>query len=200
MPLELSQYEIFRRYGEFKRRAYAGNGKYNETPYGTLLFVDQRDDWIFRDEFAGDWFFHGIEQMSKICSGKQLPVVGMTYRGGIRQLLPGMKKEKVYDFLRVALSAMPEDRPFRGPITRIAELHGVRDPSFEHSDFPNLEYRNVPEWEEYWLGSKIMKLPVSSGGTETIKFRDTPKSHANIYIGWWHFGLLMKDLGDILLL
>ncbi|HLC39820.1 MAG TPA: hypothetical protein VJJ76_02970 [archaeon] len=141
---------------------------------------------------------------------KEIPVAGLIYRGEIRTLpaifrpniFPKMTdkqiKEYIFRFLRKALLAAPPDQPFRGPLTETFELHGHNDPPFKHRSFPHLLYRNNPEWRQHRLDEREMKLPVSIGGTESISYR-FPKSETNLYIGWWHFGLLLKNLDDIIL-
>lgn len=195
MPLELSYSDVIDAYGKFKMRAYAGGIKYTKTPHGTLLFTTKRGNWAFRDEFAGDCLFQGAEQMSWV-SGNHvgIPVVGMVYRGQIRALPPGMTKEDVYGFLRTALSAAPKNQPFRGPLTREFEPNGYIDPPFVHERFPDLFYRNAVVWEEKLFGHDRVNI----GGSEIIGHKISG-GYTNIYIGWWHFGLLLENFNDIIL-
>ena len=215
LPIKISHSKLLKTYWELKRQAYASGGKYEKTLSGTEQFTARKGRWIFSDEYAGNYFFHGIESLGvnvgRIAEVyKEIPVAGMIYRGEIRKLptivkpdiFPKMTnkqiKKYIFRFLRKALLAAPPEQPFRGPLTRKIEQHGVEDPPFKHRSFPHLLYRNIPEWKEYWLGEKQMKLPLSIGGTESITYHQG-KSETNLYIGWWHFGLLLKNLDDIIL-
>jgi hypothetical protein len=184
--------EIIQAYSEFKKKCNASRKKYKETYEGTKLFVARKGNYKFRDEYVGDLFFHGMEQMFLISPKGNLPILGMIYRGEIKNLLPGIKKEDVYNFLRSALLAAPENQPFRGPLTRNLEFHGINDPPFTNEKFKNFIYYNIPAYERY----ENFSFPVSISGDEIIGYKQN-EGYVNLYVGCWHFSLLLDDF-DIL--
>lgn len=155
----------------FKKEAYAANGEYKTTPNRTKRFESQMNGWQFSDEYEGDACFAGRESLSKILP-LRTPVWTMNYYG--RVLYEEIPKETVFAFLREALKAVPIDLPFRGP------------KKFYDEGFPNLGYHNN------LIDGKDVAY---ANGIETIWLRGY-----HIYKGRWSGGLVMKDLGDIVLI
>ena len=170
MLLEIPKKELQELIVEFKKRAYAANGEYKTTPNRTKRFESQMNGWCFSDEYEGDACFAGRESLSKALPLKT-PVWNMNYYG--RVLCEEVPKETAFAFLRKSLQAVPTDLPFRGP------------KKFCHESFPKLGYHNrLIDGKDVAYANGIETI--FSGGYE-------------IYKGRWSGGLIMKDLGDIVL-
>lgn len=185
MPIEITRKELQEVIVEFKKKAFAGGGKYVDTFYGTKRFDDQKDLWHFSDEYDGDAYFAGEERLSVILTrevdtgtgtlkiGQYTGIWHMVYHA--RLLNDVVSKEAIFDFLKKPLQVMPVDLPFRGPVG-----------AFIHKDFPGFEYQN-----NLLIGNDISYAT----GMEDILFHEK-----KVYEGFWSGGLLMKNLGDILLI
>lgn len=172
MILEIPKKELQKLIVEFKKRAYAGNEEYKTTPNRTNRLESQMNGWCFSDEYEGDVCFAGRESLSKILP-LQTPVWNMNYYG--RVLCEEVPKETIFAFLRKSLQAVPTDLPFRGP------------KKFHHEGFPTLGYQNR------LIDGKDIAY---ANGIETIFL----KGGYEIYKGRWSGGLIMKDLGDVVLI
>jgi len=191
MPLRLkiSKEGLSKLLHDFKVEAYAGGGKYSDTPFNTKRYVCERGIWRFTDEYDGDACFAGMERLARVITPEKcFGVWHMVYSGKILSTvnwkeisrkerttiyrLEELSRRKIFDFLREALKAVPIDFPFRGPLR-----------NFTHKDFPNFEYVNT-----LFNGEDV----AHANGFERINFkRDV------IYEGFWQGGLLMENLDDI---
>jgi hypothetical protein len=171
MTIEISETELQQMIVKFKKEAYAGNAEYKTTPNKTKRFESQMNGWEFSDEYEGDAWFAGRETLSKILP-LRTPTWSMNYYG--RVMYEEIPKERVFAFLRESLKAVPTDLPFRGP------------KRFNHKDFPNLSYHNR------LIDGKDVTY---ANGIETIWLRGY-----DIYKGRWSGGVIMKDIGDIVLI
>jgi hypothetical protein len=193
MPIEISKPRLQCLLVKFKKEAYAEDGKYEPTPYGTKIRESKMDCWNFTDEYCGDARFAGMELLSQSLTGdvsskrgsftigKIVGIWNMTYYGGL--ISEDIPKYNVFEFLKYPLKAVPLDLPFRGPIGR-----------FSNKDFPDFfckksfcgfEYQN-----ELVEGSDV----TNATGVEKILF-----DGKEVYKLHWSGGLLMKDLRDVAL-
>ena len=171
MPIKIPETKLQQIIVNFKKRAYAGNAEYKTTPNRTKRFESQMNGWQFSDEYGGDAWFAGRETLSKILP-LQTPVWNMNYYG--RALYEEIPKETVFTFLRKSLQAVPRILPFRGPKV------------FYDESFPKLGYHNrLIDGKDVFYAN----------GIETIFL----EGHV-IYKGHWSGGVIMKDIGDIVLI
>lgn len=92
-----------------KKKAYAGNGKYELLEDSSKEFTYEEEEFYFSDNYLGDNPFSGSEvvwQQDKV-------LWTMNYFGRI--LLPNVPKNKIYRFLKAALLKANHTNPFRGP-------------------------------------------------------------------------------------
>ncbi len=95
---------------------YGGEGK--EVPAQRPGFTDleyEKGDWLMHDSYCGHYFAPGQEVV--YYQGK--PVWAMAYAGGMKFQYHGNNDitHKTFIFLKKALLAMDEEKPFRGPET-----------------------------------------------------------------------------------
>jgi hypothetical protein len=177
MPLKLkiSKKEFGEIIRNFKLEAYAGGGKYSDTPYNTKRYVCERGIWRFTDEYDGDAVFSGMERLARIItSEKCFGVWQMGYYG--KFLGPPILKNDTFDFLKEALRGVDIDYPFRGPVVFRSE-----NPKFKGFDYIN----SLFEKQDVKFGS----------GCERILYKGDLE-----YKCYWVGGVLMKNLGDVIIL
>jgi len=97
-----------------KKQSYAGDGK-KVTPqrpgFEELEYSD--GDYVYRDSYTGFLSAPGQE----IVRFKGTAIWSMAYSGGMKKEFHNNRKfvERVFTFLKKALSRVTEDMPFRGP-------------------------------------------------------------------------------------
>jgi Domain of unknown function (DUF5680) len=118
-----------------KRRTYAGLDD-DATVAAPILRGSKQLEYSepnlsYRDIYFGMAFFVGQETVQETVTAGERVIWSMSYAGGVSSDIgdPGSFLA-IYAFLRQALLAIPEDRPFRGP------------PQFEQGD---LRYENISE-------------------------------------------------------
>ena len=95
---------------EAHRNGYATGGA-TRAEDGSKVLSYGRDRWHYRDRYFGSREFVG----SEVVSHEGDPVWGMSYDGYLVD--DAADREAVYEFLRTALRAVPEETPYRGPPT-----------------------------------------------------------------------------------
>ncbi|MBI5148614.1 hypothetical protein HZA33_02955 [Candidatus Pacearchaeota archaeon] len=99
-----------------KKATYAGNGAevQSQRPgYKELEYVE--GDWNYRDSYTQFFLAPGEE----VVRFKGNVIWSMAYRGGMREAHREDENfaHEVFKFLKKALSNVPENIPFRGPVT-----------------------------------------------------------------------------------
>jgi len=178
MPIEINKWKLGKLILSFKKKAYAGDGVYRTTKHRTKRFDAQKDDWFFSDEYDGNACFAGEERLSCFLSEKNSTdrkITGVwhqVYSGRVlNKIVP---KETIFDFLRKPLQKPSALAPFRGPT-------GL----FRDKEFPGFTYHN-----ELISGKYIDH----AAGVEKIEFNER-----EVYQCFWCGGILLQDLGDIIL-
>lgn len=136
-----------------KRNTYANP---DAKPHAPGEYRWRRDAFSYRDVFQGDNPFAGTE--SVFYNAK--PVWVMNYHGGV--IDDSIERAPLYVFLKRALTQVPADRPFRGPL------------SFKDGDY---SYMNE-------VGGDIRLF----NGAETILFRQQKK----VMFHHYHGGLVIS--------
>ncbi|MBI2446735.1 MAG: hypothetical protein HYV51_02865 [Parcubacteria group bacterium] len=120
---------------------------------GARELVYENGIFRYRDRYYGFNPFIGEELVWE--NGKLVWV--MNYFGGVyHEVIDLVRSEEIYDFLKLSLRQVPEDKPFRGPTRR-----------FKNSNFSNFAYNNEV-WGNIscfhgterimWIGEKKEKL------------------------------------------
>jgi hypothetical protein len=116
MPLPLPENKFTRFLCDAKRATYASqDGSLVVTPLlnGSHQLEFLQGPLFYRDVYYGGDFFIGQETVYF----RGTPLWGMSYAGGLNTGLDAAESPGIYDFLGVALRAVPQDAPFRGPQT-----------------------------------------------------------------------------------
>jgi len=174
--VKISQKELGELLRKFKLEAYAGDGKYSDTPYGTKKYVCGRGIWRFTDEYAGDVVFSGVERLERVITlDKSIGICQMVYQGSVNPKTK-IPSKKIFSFLKEALKALPVDYPFRGPDGRFIS----KKPEFEGFSYVN--YIRQKRDLEFALGEEW----IDSTGRR-------------VYDGNWVYSLIMKKFDDVII-
>ena len=73
-------------------------------------YLYEEDEFSYEDRYFGEF----VDMGQEIVRYKGIPVWGMSYRGGIFSLYDD-NKQKVFNFLRLALNEVDNQLPIRGP-------------------------------------------------------------------------------------
>ncbi len=129
-----------------KKKAYAGNGKYELLEDGSKEFTYEEGDFYFSDNYFGDNPFSGSEFVWQ----QDNVLWTMNYFGRI--LSPDMPKDKIYGFLKKALLKANHANPFRGPpMMEEDDLHYFNLAQGDLSSFDGLEIITCKGIELYKL-------------------------------------------------
>lgn len=102
---------------EAKKSTYASGDKankiINDDKSTTLVFI--KGDWKYHDNYFGGEPYGGRE----VVFYKNLPIYIMVYYGFVDKTVPEFNS--IYKVLQSALSLIPEEKPFRGPLEYIQD-------------------------------------------------------------------------------
>lgn len=110
-----------------KKHTYASGSEGTKTKDRSTIFVYEEKDWHYQDQFYGDGnHFLGHETVWK----KKRPVWGLNYRGVRLDTL--FEEQRLYKFLREALTKVDASLPLRGPAKY--ESNNLRYANFSTGD------------------------------------------------------------------
>ena len=141
-----------------KINTYASNGEINERNLedGTKELTYKEDEFEYRDRYYGFNPFIGEEiiwQNGKI-------VWAMNYYGKIISLVVPAKT--IYQFLKIALKQVKEDKPFRGP-------KNFKNGDFKYTNKAIGKINNFSGKEKIFFKGKEIYTLIYHGGTIKLK-------------------------------
>ncbi len=158
MPLPLPEDKFTRFLCDAKRATYASqDSRTRVTPIlkGSHQLEFIQGPLLYRDIYYGGNFFIGQETVYYL----EKPLWGMCYAGGINVGVDPTGTPGIYDFLGVALRAVPQQTPFRGPENLIQDEFEYTNRilgSFKRfSGVETIAYQAIPVYQLHYSGGLI---------------------------------------------
>lgn len=136
---------------EAKLKTYASGLEGKRLEDGSKELIYENGELRYRDKYFG--FNPFIGQEIVFLEGK--PIWGMNYRGEVVSDL--VAAESIYEFLRRALSKIPEDKPFRGP-------HLFKEDDFEYENEVEGTIEKFKGIEKIFFKGRVVYVAFYHGG------------------------------------
>jgi len=158
MLLPLPENKFARFLCDAKRATYAsqdGSTRVKPLLKGSHQLEFLQGSLFYRDVYYGGDFFIGQETVYF----QDAPLWGMAYAGGLNAGIEAAGTPGIYDFLGVALRAVPQNAPFRGPESleqgAFTYTNRILGTFARFSGVETIAYQTLPVYQLHYSGGLI---------------------------------------------